>query len=115
MLMPEAQAVNPCYEYYGIDYYGPVKRAILRLTQFDPAKEVPGHPGVLYDIILDGLAIDVFVKTTELKRLNKVRDPRGLLFKVLVKVVFDYLQKTGDPETLMIIGHCSRLFDPFLD
>jgi hypothetical protein len=112
MLMPEAQPANPCYEYYGIAYYGPVKRVIRRLTQLDPTKEVPGNPGVLYDIILDGLAHDVFVKTTELKALNKVRDPRGMLFKVLIKVVIDYLQKTGDPETLTIIRHCS-FSDPF--
>jgi hypothetical protein len=112
MLIPGAQVVDACYEYYGIDYYGPVKRAIRRLTQLDPKKEVPGSPGVLYDIILDGLAIDVFVKTAELQRLNNVRDPRGLLFKVLIKVVIGYLEKSGDPETLIVIRNCSMVFDP---
>jgi hypothetical protein len=100
--------------YYGIEYYTPVKRAIRRLTGLKPAEEVPDNPGVLYENILDGLAIDVFVKTTELKKRGNFRDPRGLLFKVLVKVVIDYLQKVGDKQTLMKIKHCSSsVFDPF--
>jgi hypothetical protein len=106
--MLDAHILNPRYEYYGIEYYGPVKRAIRRLTQLNPKDGVPGIPGVLFDDVLDGLTCDVFVKTTQLKRFNKILDPRGLLFRVLVQVGIDYLQRVGDMTTLMKIRSCSK-------